>query len=263
MIARDTDEENRAAEARARAAEAERRNSLGPRGRLREDGRKFQEEILANQNMLVTLEISRSDRAQCRAEADCLFLHAGAPRQRAITTETRIRVDGVDSLSHWAPTTYFYHVLCFEEMVDLEELLPTKFKLDPQTGWGLLARKWFEHKGCIDVDKIAAFIEAFKAYHKDYSGFSTRWIKWSTNHQKCAPEQATCTCPPKPHPPEKPVLKDYAAGEGERMSLAELALHENFDDMRSGILVTYTEGFMIREWKHPEIEGWIGLISCD
>jgi len=101
-------------------------------------------------------------------------------------------------------------------MVGLEDLIPLKFKLDDSRGtWGLMARKWYEHEGCIDVDKVAAYIKEHKAYVEKKSDWSCDWITWSRDHRRCEADTATCSCPPQPRSPEKLVLEDYTTGEGE------------------------------------------------
>jgi hypothetical protein len=224
------DKERYAALVRARVAESERRLNLGPMERLREDGEKLRSKILSHEDMLVTFEESRSARARCRAEDDCIYVQAGVPTGRAITTECRIRVDGVKDLMFWLPTTHYYHVACFNQMVDLLELIPAKFRLDHQTPWGILIRKWYEHHGHVDLNKLTTYIEAFKAYDEKKSEFSSELIKWSRGHQQCEADQAACGCPSKPQPPEKPILKDYTIEE-EECSLRAVVTHPNFNDM--------------------------------
>jgi len=141
--------------------------------------------------------------------------------------------------------------VCSDLMVDLEDLIPTKFRLDPQASWGLLIRKWFEHKGCISLDKLATYIEAYKAYQEKHSDFSSIWIKWPRDHRRCEADQATCACPPKPQPPEKPVLKDYSTGEESRCILRDVVKHPNFGDMCDEFWFTTGDARRI----HPESEG--------
>jgi len=232
-------------------AKRERRENLDPVERLREDGQELQGEILSDQDMLVTFEYSRSARARCRADRDCLHVLAEVPTETTIIDKFRIRIDGVNDPSFWRPTTHYYHILCFNHMVDLEDLLPAKFQLDRQTTWGLLVRKWFEHKGCINLDKLATYIEAFKAYDEKRLDFSTEWIDWSIRHHPCEADRATCACPPRPEPPEKPVLKDYVTGEEGRCSLDDVVNHPNVDDMPDQRLVNMTG---IHERVCPETE---------
>lgn len=111
----------REAEAAQREAEAARRASLHPTERLAEDGAKLRQEIESNDDMIAVLEVSRSARAGCRA-GDCFY----APRIH-IQDEFRIRVEGVRGEfdpAHYR-ATHYYHVLCFEAMMDLDEMIPS------------------------------------------------------------------------------------------------------------------------------------------
>ncbi|KAI0380709.1 hypothetical protein F5Y04DRAFT_257216 [Hypomontagnella monticulosa] len=224
--------EKLAAATQAFEAERERHRNLDPMERLREDGQELQRKILSNQNMSVTFEVSRSSRARCRAEDDCLHVQAEFPTGKTIIDNCRTRVDGVNDPLHWHPATYYYHVLCFDQMVDLVDLIPNKFQLAGHTAWGLMIRKWFEYKGCIDLEKLAIYIEAVKAYKEKILALSTPWIEWDHGHRQCEADKTPCTCPPRPEAPEEPVLKnDYTTTEEERCSLGELVEHPNFDDI--------------------------------
>jgi hypothetical protein len=247
-------EENKekwAAADRELEAERQRRQNLGPMERLREDGQTLQREIVSNQDTFVTLEVSRSARARCRAEDDCIYAQAEGVTAHPITTKFRIRVDGVTDLTFWRPKTHYYHVACFDHMVDLADLIPKKFQLDHQRLWGLLIRRWFKHTGRINLEKLATYIKEFETYRESHSDFSTAWTQWTLGHGRCEADQATCACPPKPQPPEKPVLKDYTTGEEETCSMGELMKHPNFDDMCDEIWFT-SRGY---ERVHPETDG--------
>jgi len=230
--------EESAAADRAWEAEIQRRQNLSPMARLREDGQKLQGKILSDQDMFATLEESRSARARCRAGSDCIYVQAQASTGGDIASEFRIRVDGVKNLSFWRPATHYYHVACFDQMVDLEDLLPAKFQLDRRREWGVMITKWFEHKGCITLDKLTTYFEACKAYKKKHSDFGREWGGWLLGHRRCEADQATCACPPKPQSPERPVLEDCAPGGEESCSLSDLMRHPDSDDLYGELWLT-------------------------
>jgi len=61
----------------------------------------------------------------------------------------------------------YFHVICLESALELISLVPERLKLDaspyswnhnwPWT-WSLMLRKWFEHRGQINLDKIVQYI---------------------------------------------------------------------------------------------------------
>lgn len=216
--------------------EEERRRNLEPMERLREDGQKLHANILADPIIVASLEASKSMRSMCRAEDDCLFVQAGRSSGRTIECELRIRLDGANRLSRlpgmrWAAQTNFYHLPCFDVMVDIKDLLPAQFRLSPDTTWGLMPRKWFEHKGCVDLDILAAYIEAFKEYNKNHSEWSSARTKWYNAHKRCG-EPAECACPARPVPPKEPTLEGYTTEDEIRCNLLDLCKHPNFWDTR-------------------------------
>jgi len=147
-------------------AENARRASLHPTERLAEDGAKLLQEIESNDDMVAVLEASRSARAGCRA-SDCFYYR----RDRAIQDEFRIRLENVrGELDHYR-TKHYYHVLCFEAMMDLEGMIPArKFLCDPNHNWGLIVRKWFEHRGRIDPKVLVEFIKEREGWEKKQHG---------------------------------------------------------------------------------------------
>ena len=169
------DEPKRRAEAAQREAEIARRASLHPTERLAEDGVKFRQKIESNDDMIAVLEVSRSARAGCRA-GDCFY----APRIY-IQDEFRIRVEGVRGQfepAHYR-TQHYYHVLCFEAMMDLDEMIPSgKFVCSAGETWGLLVRKWFQHRGRINEKVLVEYIKEREEWdEKHYGGLSPALIR--------------------------------------------------------------------------------------
>jgi hypothetical protein len=169
------DEPKRRAEAAQREVEIARRASLHPTERLAEDGVKLRQKIESNDDMIAVLEVSLSARAVCRA-GDCFF----APRTH-IQDEFRIRVEGVRSEfdpAHYR-TKHYYHVLCFEAMMDLDEMIPSgKFVCDAGETWGLLVRKWFQHRGRINQKVLVDYIKEREEWDKKhYAGLSPALIR--------------------------------------------------------------------------------------
>jgi hypothetical protein len=136
-------------------------------------------------------------------------------------------------------------------MIDLEKLIPSKFKMaGAPWQWGLIIRKWFEHKGCISLDKVAAYIEEWEAYEKERDEFSGEWITWSSNHRECKAEPGTCPCPPRPKGPDKPVLKDYTTSEEDGCSLSAVLEHPRVGTWGRNLgLVPQFLGFQCRRFK--------------
>jgi hypothetical protein len=58
-------------------------------------------------------------------------------------------------------------------MVDLKDLVPSRLKMAGEPWrWGLMILKWFEHKGCISLDKITAYLEERDAFKKEDRDFT-------------------------------------------------------------------------------------------
>jgi len=152
-------------------AEGKPRRNLPPAERLEEAGQNFLRQLERNDRMVFLLQETpprHPGRAQCQAE-DCLYVHAEKANGRYITDDHRICVDRGTSYDGKS----YYHVLCLECMIDLEELVPSKFKMAGTPGrWSLMFRKWFEHKGCINLDKIAAYLEEREAFKEKLGEFS-------------------------------------------------------------------------------------------
>jgi len=64
--------------------------------------------------MTVFLETTRSQRAHCRAGDDWFYVQAKANCGAFIWHDYRIRLDGATDNLHWAKSTHYYHVLCFD-----------------------------------------------------------------------------------------------------------------------------------------------------
>jgi hypothetical protein len=210
-------------------AEWERRCNLPPVERLKEDGQELLRQLERNDRMVFLLQETpprHPGRAQCRVE-DCFYVQAKKAKGRYITDDYRICVDRDTSYNGKS----YYHVLCFGCMIDLEELIPSKFKMAGTPGrWGLMFQKWFEHKGCINLDKIVAYLEEREAFKKKLGEFSGEWIEWSINHRECNAEPCTCPCPPLPEVPDEPVLKDYTTSEEDGCSLYDVLEHPRVED---------------------------------
>lgn len=132
-------------------------------------------------------------------------------------------------------------------MLDLPSLAPKRFKLDtaryrwnnswPWT-WGLMLRKWFEHGGCIDLDKIAEYIRACKRFKGENNNFSTSWIKWQLAYQRtCKDDKESYQCPPPPEAPKEPILKNYKTDKGDTCPLSEVLGYEFIEDLTPAIRV--------------------------
>ncbi len=205
------------------AAEEARRRALSSDERLQEDGDELRQKIEADPEMVVTLEVSASQRAQCRANDDCVYLQANARCGNTITTHLRICVHGVENTEWFGQTKHYYHVMCFAFMIDLADLLPEKFKLDGASGRsGLMVEKWFERAGRIDLDKIAKFLQEFDDFEAKQSEYS-KW--WWAHAENCEDQEAECRCPPRPDPPSKPELGDCTKEDGDACTLLDVLEH--------------------------------------
>ncbi|KAH6889609.1 hypothetical protein B0T10DRAFT_486472 [Thelonectria olida] len=235
---RDWESEKREMEASTKKFEVEweRRRGLQHWERLKEDGAKLRQKIESDPVMIAYLEISRSKQASCRAEEDCFYSQAEGGCGALIQDVYRIRLDGANDFRFWRRTKHYYHVECFDCMVGLQDLIPAKFKLDQQRGdWGLMVRKWYDHKGHIDLDKITACIEQHKVYKKKYDELRGHLNSWYERHLFiCDSGPAGCNCPPKPEEPdslERPVLEDYTTTGSDGIALLDILKHPDVEEV--------------------------------
>jgi hypothetical protein len=210
---------------REQEAEEARRRSLHPTERLAEDGAKLRKEIESHDDMSVVLEVSVSSRSMCRAGKDCFYIHPGDYRERAaIHTDFRIRVNGLrGELSHWR-TTHFYHILCFVAMMDVEELIPSKkFTFECGPDWGLMVMKWEMHRGRVNLDVLAKFIDDMEHWEEKKAN--------SISSAAASPGAADGDAETSPNRPPaatqetKPVLQNYVTNAEGGANLWELMKH--------------------------------------
>jgi hypothetical protein len=239
------------AEAELSKAEEERRRNLSPIEALKEAAERLERtgqtlfrgfERFSGTIILQETPVSHNGGARCRAEDDCLQRVMVETGLREMLRENcnlqynhdRYRKrgnihDDYRILVNRGPfDKKYYHVRCFETMVDLAPLIPDKFFLDTDTSnegpfeappsWGLMFRKWFKNKGHIDLEKIAAYIDAEKAY---------RDIEGDSDSDKHPPDTA------------KPVLRDHVTAADGGCSLSDVVQHRYCDLMPNGWLGMY------------------------
>ena len=215
------------------AMEKERRHNIGPEARAVEDGDELLREIEADDNTLVVLQQSSSNRARCRA-GEYIHVEMEGANGQYIADQFRICVDKGRAYDG----KHYYHTICFERMIALEKLFPSKILMKGGPwNWGLMVRRWFENRGRINPDKIAAYIEAKERYDEVDEEFSAKWIAWSLKHQKCEAEIEMCGCPPQPSGPEEPVLRGYKTSKEDGCHLWEVLVHPRCDDMREPMVI--------------------------
>lgn len=224
-------------------AEEERRKGLTLAARLKEDGDTLLPQ-LRDAKAEITLQqtpVSYNGGARCRAGNDCLFKCAMDDSGTVfpewydptkIKDEFRIHIERGSYDRHM-----YYHVACFEAMIDLAPLVPDLFSLDTQPykgdlysipRWGVMFRKWFAHRGQINLGKIEEYIMAEHARDEQYCELIKRWeeIHKSRGCEKRFDLGALCDCPQRPKWPERPILRDHVAATGDKgCSLADIVHH--------------------------------------
>jgi len=164
-------------------------------------------------------------RPQCQAHCACI---CSTGYDREIDDDYRICV-----LRDTAPgQKRLYHVRCFNQMIDLPKVALSRFIPDGGLGGqGLMVRKWFEHRGCIDLEKIALYIDKYKIYEAEDSKYSRQYIPWYFQHKKCEVEFGLCACPPEPTVPQEPILTDYITSADEKRELWAVLTHPRAEEM--------------------------------
>jgi hypothetical protein len=253
----------RAEEERSKAEE-ERRRNLSPIEAVEEAAERLERtgqslfrgfERSRETIILQKTPVSPNGGARCRAEDDCLqrVMVETTLRERRRENSNlqynhdRYRKRGIIHDDYYRILVNrgpfdkkYYHIRCFETMVDLAPLIPDKFFLDTNTSnigppsWGLMFRNWFENRGHIDLEKIAAYVDAEKAY----------WgIKGDSDGDTHPPNTA------------RPVLRDHVTAAGEGCSLTDVVEHRYCDLMRNGWLARYGPSGLNWTILFPEDEG--------
>ncbi|KAH8892950.1 hypothetical protein GQ53DRAFT_745904 [Thozetella sp. PMI_491] len=124
-------------------AELTRRNTPSLQERLEEDGKELRQKIETDAQIVIVLEESVTRRAKCRADDDCLRSRVNNYYgSTAIADRYRICVQGVENRERFGRTKHYYHVVCFQHMVDLNALIPSKLKLGGlPSSWPLMVQK--------------------------------------------------------------------------------------------------------------------------
>jgi hypothetical protein len=204
------------------SAEAERWSRMTPDEKIEENASDLRHLIESEPALAVLLQPAPPRymaRAQCQAD-HCFF----AEGETVIRDEYRI-------VLNTQPREYF-HVVCIERLLNLPSLASTRFRLDTDSyrwnqnqpwTWSLMLRKWFEHGGRINLQKIANYTKALKQYRNEEADFGTAWIDWHWEHRrKCNDGEELCSCPSQPTAPEKPFLGDYRTQESDVCPLSEV-----------------------------------------
>jgi len=99
---------------------------------------------------------------------------------------------------------------------------------------GLDAAEWFKHSGCIDLTKIAEYINAYDTFQRANSDFSTQHVEWQLTHlRKCTDDRGSCGCPPEPEGPIEPTLEDYKTEK--ECSISEVLRHPYVERLTSSV----------------------------
>ncbi|KAM5346202.1 hypothetical protein ACJ41O_009207 [Fusarium nematophilum] len=219
--------QTRAAQKRYRAGKVStQRRSPGRAVRLQEYGNRLLQAVERTQGTFV-LQITppRGDRwavcaalESCISKAEASWTNKGKQpsdfRRQDIADPYRIMLDVGNDKEQRA---YFHHV-CFQHMFDAPSLVPVRFKMEGMSApWGLMVNEWFKHRGCINLGKVAEYIEAEKAYHEDLLRSPREyWMlrSWCTHLMG---EHCDCL--------GRPELKDHITGSREACSLCDVLNH--------------------------------------
>ena len=211
------------------AAEEERRLHMTPEEKIVENASQLQDLLKREPTSMFLLQPTpprHMARARCCANY-CIF------RRQQDRPAVHIKDDHRIVLV--AGASEYFHIQCLEKLLHLPSLAPTRFKLDTQVyrwndsmpwTWGLILRKWFQQSGCVDVNKLVEYIRAHRRHEREDGEFSTRWLDWHFTHeQNCTKGEESCGCPPRPVPPEEPILRDYETNKDDTCLLSTVIAH--------------------------------------
>ncbi|KAG9249400.1 uncharacterized protein F5Z01DRAFT_595255, partial [Emericellopsis atlantica] len=200
----------------AMEAEESRRGRLSPKEKIAEDGAQLRRQL--DQDLTMTLLLQRCQETRfnllpCDA-SECLIKPSDRGYQGS-TLRHRILTDMSLGDS--------YHVPCLEAMLDLPQLVPSRFKLDTSPyrwnynrPWsrGFMIKEWFDRSGQVDLGKLATYFEHMDMYWKERGDWSTRDIEWQIAHYECQTDCGADGWQERPSPPICPNIKSYTAEEG-------------------------------------------------
>ncbi|KFY75266.1 hypothetical protein V499_04727 [Pseudogymnoascus sp. VKM F-103] len=237
-------------------AEEERQSRLTPEERMRENGQELQRRLECEPAIAILLQRSPPGhmvRAECRAVSCPIAAMSPSDKGRRIMDVYRaVLVSDEDQ---------YFHISCLEKMITLSSLAPSRFKLDmngyrwrdgwPWT-WGLMLRKWFEHSGCIDLAKIAEYIDAYDTFKEADSDFMTQWGEWEHTHRReCAADLGSCGCPPEPKGPVSPMLEGYKTEKAKICSIGEVLRHPYLERLSAQIHTSLHESILVFPEQEP------------
>lgn len=201
-------------------AESIRRAALTPPERLREDGVLLQRMIEMNGDIFAILQKTPPVRKRkCFGKADCLLRMPDHRGGNLIQERCRICVRNT------RPTVYF-HLECFNHMVDIYELIPNKFKLANGPGpWPLMIKEWYQHRGKINAEGIARYLDAMDLYDIALRKALQKREQWQVGHRLFCEDVGLCTCPPKAAFPIKPMMESPQGVELDRLRLEYIVTH--------------------------------------
>ncbi|KAI0183324.1 hypothetical protein EV127DRAFT_447471 [Xylaria flabelliformis] len=184
---------------------------------------------------------ARGAKAECSYD-DCLH---ESTQGRRIKQDYRITTTDTDSKP-------YYHVDCFEAMVDVQELLacnklcadksPYRWNNGRPWQWSLMFRKWFEHKGCISLDAIAAYIDEWERYEEELPEFSRKCFQAQREKNPGGEEIKG---------PKKPILRGYTTRKEDSCTLSAVMKHECSEKLRE---IFAFRGIQFEGMENPEWE---------
>ncbi len=107
-----------------------------------------------------------------------------------------------------------------------------------------MLRKWFQHSGCVDVARIAEYIDAYDRFKAELKAFYTPHTEWQLAHlnqctlNQCTAGRVSYGCPPEPEGPgSSPTLEDYKTGDTKACSISEVLQHPYVGRLSTKIVI--------------------------
>ncbi|EJT75953.1 hypothetical protein GGTG_05878 [Gaeumannomyces tritici R3-111a-1] len=208
--------------------------------RLKTRGDNLITQLRGSENQAILLQHTPSTEpgaAICQAEDDCIcsagtWATPADESRREIKDKYRICVAGDDDW--WLYGNSYYHIVCFNAMVDTETLFSedvcfslyyrdqSAWKWPAFCPWGLMVRAWFGSRGWVNLDAIDEYIGDVEEHRRRKREASLRWSQW-----QCAPAPNVLEGRPPPAVFDEsgPNLCHYELHSDLRVSLYELIHH--------------------------------------
>lgn len=91
---------------------------------------------------------------------------------------------------------------------------------------------------CVDLARIARYIDTYDTFKAEHGAFSTANIDWQLTHfNQCTADRGSCGCLPEPKGPVSPTLEEFKTGGTKACSISEVLQHPYVERLSTEIVI--------------------------